>query len=552
MPPDPSVADLLARIPLSARTILDVGCGRGALAAAHRRLNPVARWRGIEREPAAARLAAAHFHKVATADAEADPMPFDVPEGLDCVIYRSVLPRLGDPWALVRRHAEALGPDGAMLIRLPNPAYWRLVESVLLGRHDGDEDDAVPFHWHNAASTRRRIAEAGLFLCDVTQQEVERGDVDPFVKTLAPALDALGVDPADYARRAASSHLVWRVTKQPRRRLILSGNMLAPVGGVSDVRVVQPMRALASDPALRCDVTNQVDLRAPADGFPRIFILHRPALMGQQGREFLRALTEAGHLVVTEFDDHPDHFEMMRRGGEMSFRDVHALQTSTTAMARALRPYNTEIAVFPNALAALPEIRNFADPDCLTLFFGALNREAEWRRLMPAINDIARMANGRLRFQVVHDKGFFDALETPRKSFTPTCGYDAYLHILGGCEISFMPLSDTVFNRCKSDLKFIEAGACRVAALASAVVYGDSIDDGANGLLFRDPAAFSTQLLRLVSNPDEARALGDAARRTVARHRMLAYQVAPRIAWYRSLWARRRILNEALRSRRPP
>jgi hypothetical protein len=30
---------------------------------------------------------------------------------------------------------------------------------------------------------------------------------------------------------------------------------------------------------------------------------------------------------------------------------------------------------------------------------------------------------------------------------------------------------------------------------------------------------------------------------------MLAYQVAPRIAWYRSLWARREALSEARRQR---
>lgn len=549
-PSDPFVADLLSRIPLSARTVLDVGCGRGALAAACRPFNPAARWLGIDRDPAATKLATAYFQDIATADVEADPMPFDVPEGIDCVIYRSVLARLSDPWALVRRHAEALGPDGMMLICLPNPAYWRLTESLLRGRYDSGETECLPSRWYGAASMRRRIARAGLFLCDVMERGADRKAATRFVETIGPALNALDVDPADYVRRAAASHLIWRVSKQPRQRVILSGNMLTPVGGVSDVRVVNPMRALAAEPGLCCEVTDRADLRLPADGVPRIFILHRPALTGRQGQEFLRALTDAGHLVVTEFDDHPDHFKMMRMGGEMSFSGVHALQTSTTAMAEALRPYNTEIAVFPNALAALPEIRNFTDPACLTLFFGALNREAEWRRLMPAINGIAKVANGRLRFQVVHDRGFFDALETPHKTFTPTCDYDTYLHILGGCEISFMPLSDTIFNRCKSDLKFIEAGSCRVAALASAVVYADSMDDGVNGLLFRDPAAFSAQLLRLVSNPDLARALGDAARHYVAQHRMLAYQVAPRIAWYRSLWARRNVLDEALRNRR--
>ena len=105
------------------------------------------------------------------------------------------------------------------------------------------------------------------------------------------------------------------------------------------------------------------------------------------------------------------------------------------------------------------------------MFFGALNREQDWSPFMPTINAVAAMAGERLKFQVVHDQSFFDALETPHKTFTPTCDYETYLRILGGSDISFMPLADTPFNRAKSDLKFIEAAACRVAALASSVVY---------------------------------------------------------------------------------
>jgi len=280
--------------------------------------------------------------------------------------------------------------------------------------------------------------------------------------------------------------------------------------------------------------------------------LHRPALVGPQGMRTVQTLMAAGYLIVTEFDDHPDHFQMLRLGGDLSFRGVHALQTSTAAMAEVLRKYNPEIAVFPNAVVSLPEVRNFAALPSITLFFGALNRERDWGPLMPAINAVAAAAGERLKFQVVHDQGFFDALETPHKAFTPTCDYETYLRLLGDTEVSFMPLSDTPFNRAKSDLKFIEAASCRVAPLASTVVYGDSIDDGRTGLLFRDPVEFHARLSQLVALPDLARDLGEAGRRHVADHRMLAYQVAPRIAWYRSLWSRREVLTEALRARVAP
>ena len=47
-----------------------------------------------------------------------------------------------------------------------------------------------------------------------------------------------------------------------------------------------------------------------------------------------------------------------------------------------------------------------------------------------------------------------------------------------------MPAGNTAFNRATSDLKFTEAGACCVAALAKHIVYPDSIEDGRTGVLF--------------------------------------------------------------------
>jgi SAM-dependent methyltransferase len=546
-PPDAS--DLLSQIPLAANTILDVGCGNGALAAACRAMNPRVRLLGVETDPVEAALAAAHMDQVATEDPELNPLPFEVPDGIDCILYNGILEHLRDPWALIRMHADALSPDGVMLICVPNSEYWRLTERLLRGTWSEDGQDPARLGWFSRESVRANLLRIGLAVCDVSTRQPDGDAAAQFAASLEPGLQVLGIDARDYAERAAPSHLIWRVRKQPAQQMILAGNMLNPVGGVSHVRVVYPIQAMATDPTVAAAVTDRVETGLPDDGKARIFVLHRPALIGEQGHTLLRRLTGAGYLVVTAFDDLPERFDMMRMGGDLGFRGVHALQTSTTAMAEALRQYNPEIAVLPNAVGSLPEVKNFAGSNVMTLFFGALNREQDWVPFMPAINAVATMAGERLRFQVVHDQAFFDALETPHKAFTPTCDYETYLRILGGSEISFMPLSDTPFNRAKSDLKFIEAGSCRVAALASSVVYANSIEDGRTGLLFRDPAELHVRLLRLLAMPELARELGDSARRRVADDRMLAYQVAPRIAWYRSLWARRDALEEARRQR---
>ena len=304
--------------------------------------------------------------------------------------------------------------------------------------------------------------------------------------------------------------------------------MLKPVGGVSHVRIVYPLQALRTDPTVMTQDPGSRISRPPSSDTPRIFILHRPNLSGERGAELIRGLLAEGWVIVTDFDDHPGHWGMLDAKDQLAFCVVHAVQVSTPNLATMLRAINPEVMVFPNAMRALPDLRNFVEPHPMTLFFCALNRERDWVPLLLVLNDLAEKIGYRLQFRVVHDQAFFDALSTPHKQFTPTCDYETYLTLLGQCEIALMPLRNTPFNCAKSDLKFIEAGACRVASLASPVVDGDSIDDGRTGLLFRSADELRDQLGRLLATPEQARDLGDAARRYVAAERMLAYQVAQR------------------------
>jgi len=555
MPPasNPPAADLLARIPLSARTILDIGCGQGELAAAFKRRSPNTRIYGLESSPDAAAIAATHLDAVAVLPVDTSDLPFDVPNGgYDCIVYASSLPHMADPFGTIRRHAALLHPDGIMLICVPNIEHWSFAERLLRGTWDYEPSgllDRGHLRWFTLETMRRGLLDAGLVLCDATPRIFDIDVSRQFTTAIAPALTALGIDPDAYGRRAAPLQFIWRVRKKSQERLNLAGTMLPPVGGVSHVRVVQPFQALASDPTVGVNLSGEVDLTGPKDGTPHIFVLHRPSLGNPQGRQMLQMLIEAGWLVVTEFDDHPDFFRGMQDEAQLTFRGVHAIQTSTPALADVLRSRNPEIAVFPNAIDTLPEVRNFANPRAMTLFFGALNREEDWRQDIDTINEIAAMAGERMRFEIVHDRSFFDALTSPHKNFTPICDYPTYNDILGRCEISYMPLSDNGFNRSKSDLKFIEAASHRVVALSSTVVYADSIADGQTGYLFRDPNELRARLMRLLVMPELARAIGNRAREYVAKERMLAYQVRPRQDWYRSLWARRDELSAALAAR---
>jgi len=539
--PDACNPDLLSRIPLAARTVLDVGCHTGALGAAYRRLNPSAILLGIEADPAAAAIAATRLDDVRAVDLEADPMPFALPAGLDCLILGDVLEHLRDPWSILAHQAEALAEDGTLLLCVPNVEHWSFLARLLRGDWDYQDSgllDRSHLRWFTRRTVTEGLKRLGLHVCDVTPRIFDPASGRAFLDGLAPALEKLGIDPAGHAARALPLQYVWRAQKSPRPRLHVAATMLRPVGGVSDVRIVYPQAAIATDPTVFTHVGAVADFPKLPPEAPKIAVLHRPVLAGESGLTLLRGLLSENWVIVTEFDDHPDHFPAMRAPDQYAFTGVHAVQTTTEPLAAILRARNPEVAVFPNAIRALPEVCNFANPDHTTLFFGALNREDDWHGLIGALNDVANRAGPRLRFEVVHDKAFHDALATPHKRFTPTCDHETYLRLLGGCEIALMPLNDTPFNRAKSDLKFIEAAACRAVPLASPVVYAASIQDGRTGALFHNASELRTRLSELIAYPDMARIIAEAARAHVAADRMLAGQVARRIAWYRDLWAR--------------
>jgi 2-polyprenyl-3-methyl-5-hydroxy-6-metoxy-1,4-benzoquinol methylase len=554
--PDFANPELLEKIPLSAATVLDVGCAQGALGEAYLRRNPNARMLGIDIDAEAVSHAVNRMTEVFCGDVEVNPMPFSVPEKIDCIVYGDVLEHLRDPWSLLKAHAEYLAPDGTVLVCMPNVEHWSFALRLLNGQFDYEDQgllDRTHLRWFTPRTMASALLEAGLRLSDVAPRPISGELAEQFVTALAPGLQAIGVDPADYLNRAGPLQFIWRARKEAPARMVVNATMLAPQGGVSDVRVLEPMRALRTDSAVFGVVMTEPDLKPQIADAPKIAILHRPLLMGEAGLARIGTLLARGYVIVSEFDDHP--IFMAERGLPpdqlLTFKAVHAVQTSTPSLAETLAQENPEVAVFRNGIFELPPVHNFSDPDKLTMIFAALNRGDDWAPLMEGLNEVTRAVGDRLQIGVLHDQAFFDALETPHKAFTPLCDYPTYRRLLGQADIAFMPLADTPFNRAKSDLKFIEAAASRVTALASDVVYADSITDGKTGLLFRDPREFRSALLRLLAYPEAARKMADAARLYVAKERMLAYQVAARTEWYRSLWERREELTAALKARVP-
>lgn len=556
--PDAPNPDILSRIPSDAKVVLDVGCFTGALGGEYKRRNPLAKVFGIERDKTAGDEARRRLDGVYITDLDTNQIPFEaeLSEGsIDCLIYGDILEHVRDPASVLRRHVDFLAPDGIVIICCPNLEHWSFAARLLRGVWDYEDQgllDKTHLRWFTKNTMRRMLRSINLVPIDDMPRVFDADECEEFVNSIAPGTERLGIDTKAYQQRSLPLQHVWRACRvDVTERLTVVSTMLSPVGGVSEVRVSEPMEALKSDSRLSTSVImNSDDVPLDVEG-PKVFIFHRPVLAGATGLERIKALISQGWVVVCEFDDHPDYIPVLQRQDVLNFRGVHAIQTTTTGLANIFRKQNPETAIFENAISALPIAQNFQNVDRISLLFAGINREGDWRPYVESLNALSRRFDGRLNYEIVSDRLLFDALETNHKTFTPLCDYPTYRNILSRCEISFMPLSDTPFNRCKSDLKYIEAAAYRVAALASPVGYEHCIDDGESGILFRTPIEFERCLSILVANPDFARKIGDGGRRYVERSRMLSYQVRRRADWYLSLWARREALTRSLLARVP-
>jgi SAM-dependent methyltransferase len=530
--PEPKAAPFdpapwLARLPADAGRILLVGPDVAALGQALSGRAPSALVRQTADLPAAG-----SFDAVALVDAWA---------------------RARDSEAFLAAATALLAEGGVLLADVPNAEHWRFAERLLAGGWTAEQGPNGPgeLRLFALAATREALAAAGLTPIDAQPLAVDLAGARDFAARIGPGLVAHGRTPEEYLRRAAPGRLLWRAMRGRPARLLVAAQVLKPVGGVNDVRIHQPLATLATDPGITVTIAEGAPSAAPPEAIPRLMILQRRLLDSPQAPSLVARLRAQGYVIVQEFDDDPAHWPSIAATDHFAFRGVHAVQTSTPALAGLLRSFNPELAIFPNAVEALPQLGNFQDSRRLRLFLGALRREEDFAPLLPALNRLAAAAGERLFLEVVFDQQTHAALATPHKRFHPLLAYPAYRALLGSCDVALLPLNDTRFNRFKSDLKYIESAAHGLAVVASPVVYGASVTDGHTGVIAPAPEAFAEALAGFLEDPARARRLGLAARAEVAATRMMASQMPARRAWYRSLWDRRAALDAALLARAP-
>ena len=243
--------------------------------------------------------------------------------------------------------------------------------------------------------------------------------------------------------------------------------------------------------------------------------------------ELVAHLREKGVLTVLDLDD--DYWNLSPENPARESWDpqvlgnltsiVHAVDrvtTPTQELASVLRPMNSDVRLLPNMLPDehWPSERKQASADREPLIMG-------WAGSTSHVPDVRMI--GSVLVQLLDE---FPHLELhlagvdssilpshPRvRSLTPV-RVEQYANLLAGFDIGVAPLVDTRFNRCKSDLKFLEYSMAGVPGVYSRVApYEESVEHGVTGFLAKNNKGWLKHLRSLIVDSERREQMSVAAR----------------------------------------
>ena len=121
--------EILEKVPLQSKNVLDVGCGYGALGKALKSQRDV-KYFGIELSDSAAKQLEQICEEFWIGDIE--KLNFEELPHFDCLIAADVLEHLNNPWRILLELVEKLDPNGIAVISIPNIRNLNVLAQLLI------------------------------------------------------------------------------------------------------------------------------------------------------------------------------------------------------------------------------------------------------------------------------------------------------------------------------------------------------------------------------------------------------------------------------------
>ena len=149
--------EMLRYVPISAHTILDVGCGDGSFGMEVKNQFRAEVW-GIEINKEVASVAAKRIDKVL--DGDVSTIIGQLPNSyFDCIFFNDILEHLVDPYKVLISIKHNLRPEGIVICSLPNVRYFFVLYDLLVKKQWIYQDVGVLDKAHLRFFTRSSIID---------------------------------------------------------------------------------------------------------------------------------------------------------------------------------------------------------------------------------------------------------------------------------------------------------------------------------------------------------------------------------------------------------
>jgi tetratricopeptide (TPR) repeat protein len=225
-------------------------------------------------------------------------------------------------------------------------------------------------------------------------------------------------------------------------------------------------------------------------------------------------------------------------------RHADCLQLTVDALARRFGHLNPRRAIFANQLWEAPVLppmspaaEEAAGARVRIGWGGSLGHREDIKWIIPVLRaTLSRHADATLA--IMGDPSLHDLFAwVPRGQFefTPGGSIDSYRTFVAGLDVGLGPLLPTEFNRCRSDVKYLEYTAGGALSIVSDLEpYRQTIRHGENGLTFTDLGGLDAAIERALARPGERIAMARTAMREVAAARVERDHARDRLAFYLS------------------
>ncbi|MBM3667822.1 MAG: glycosyltransferase [Actinobacteria bacterium] len=335
-----------------------------------------------------------------------------------------------------------------------------------------------------------------------------------------------------------------------RRHLLRAAALLPGSPGLRNASSYVRCLQRHSHPGVRRELhateRSATELGGLANGIDAVLV-QRDAVEPEQAPSFTRALADSGLPLVLELDDNLLEFgdsspitrDRDRVRGLRCLAEASALtMVSTPRLAEAASRHCERVTVVPNMLDERlwmpanserpPTARRERRGPVRIGYVGTRTHKHDLALLRPAL-ELLQREGLELELELVGvqeedggDGSWYRRLNTP-------AGHSAYPRFVpwlrrqrNRWDLAVAPLQDTPFNRCKSDLKFLEYSALGLPGVYSEVgVYESCRDDHSGLLVENEPEAWAAAIARLAGDWAVRERLAGEAFRYVAENRLL-------------------------------